>query len=167
MTALFLTQTMDTTRLILEYVVYAAVIVVGVVVLALLRRAGRLPRHAELKKQISAFSEDLKAFSAEAYSLTRYQFFRRVAKLLYRADKLAYTAAQVADKERDGDIAAAAGKIEGVRALLTPYRFGKRDSADLGGIAEAADRVGEAGAILEKILARDAELKARRTNKQA
>lgn len=155
----------DTARLIIEYVIYAAIIVAGLFILALLRRAGRLPKHAELKKQFSSLSDDLKAFARTAASLTRYQFFRRVTKLLYRAEKLEFTATQISDKERDGDIGTAAIRIQNARDLLAPYKFGKRDSADLGGISEAADKIDEAISIIDQILARDAELKARRAKK--
>lgn len=155
----------DTSRLIIEYVIYAAIIVAGLFILALLRRAGRLPKHAELKKQFSSLSDDLKAFARTAASLTRYQFFRRVTKLLYRAEKLEFSATQISDKERDGDIGTAAIRIQNARDLLAPYKFGKRDSADLGGISEAADKIDEAISIIDQILARDAELKARRAKK--
>ena len=155
----------DTARLIIEYVIYTAIIVVGLFILALLRRAGRLPKHAELKKQFSSLSDDLKAFARTAASLTRYQFFRRVTKLLYRAEKLEFTATQISDKERDGDIGTAAIRIQNARDLLGAYKCGKRDRADVGGISEAADKVDEAISIMDQILARDAELKARRAKK--
>ena len=157
----------DTARLIIEYVIYAAIIVVGLFILALLRRAGRLPKHAELKKQFSSLSDDLKAFARTAASLTRYQFFRRVTKLLYRADKLEFITAQMADKERVGDIENASLRIQAARDFISPYKFGKRENTDLGVIAEAADKIAEAIAIFDKIMVRDDELKARRAKKNA
>ena len=136
-------------------------------ILALLRRAGRLPKHGELKKQLAAFIGELETFRRSAASLTRYQFFRRVSKLLYRADKLEFITAQMADKERDGDIESASLRIQAARDFISPYKFGKRENTDLGGIAEAADNIAEAIAIFDKIMVRDDELKARRTKKNA
>lgn len=154
-------------RIIIEYAIYAAIIVVGIFILALLKRADRLPKHMELKKLLLTFSDDLKTFSKTAPSLTRYQFFRRVSKLLYRADKLEFITAQMADKERDGDIENASLRIQAARDFISPYKFGKRENTDLGGIAEAADKIAEAIAIFDKIMVRDDELKARRTKKNA
>lgn len=151
--------------LILEYVIYAAIIVVGLFVLALLRRAGRLPKHGELKKQLAAFIEELETFRRSAASLTRYQFFRRVSKLLYRADKLEFITAQMSDKERDGDIGSASLLIQNARDLISPYKYSKRDSADLAGFTEAIEKVKDAAQIIDNIIARDSELKARRSKK--
>lgn len=105
-------------RLIIEYAIYAAIIVVGIFILALLKRADRLPKHTELKKLLLTFSDDLKTFSKTAPSLTRYQFFRRVSKLLYRADKLEFITAQMADKERDGDIETASLRIQDRKSVV-------------------------------------------------
>lgn len=158
-------QTVSTANLISEYVVYAAIIVVGLVVLAMLRRAGRLPKHTELKKQLAAFIEDLGAFTEGAAALTRYQFFRRISKFLYRADKLEFITAQMADKERDGDIGSASALIQNARDLISPYKYGKRESTDPSGITEAVEKVTQAAQIIDRIIARDDELKARRAKK--
>ena len=58
----------DPVRLIIEYVIYAAVIVVGILILLLLRRKTRLPRHGELRGKLAAFSEDLESFRKETES---------------------------------------------------------------------------------------------------
>ena len=43
-------------ELLLNYLIYAVIIVVGILILLLLRRATRLPSHAEVKEKIAAFS---------------------------------------------------------------------------------------------------------------
>ena len=152
-------------RLWIEYVAYAAVIVVGLIVLAMLRKAGRLPKNAEFKKQLVAFSEAIVALSKDAPALSRYRFSRRATRLTARADKLAYTAAQMADKERDGDLETASGHLESARTQLAAYKFGKRDASDLGGMSEAAASAARALALVDGILGREAELKARTAKK--
>ena len=156
----------DPGRLILEYVLYAAVIVIGLVLLALLHRKGRLPKHMELKKQLDGFAQELALFS-QLYregKTARLKEFKRAANVLYRADKLIYTITAVAEKERDGDIANIATTLEGVRADMLPCKAGKADRDDAG-LDAAAEKTAQAQLLLDKILARDAEIKARRTKK--
>ncbi len=155
----------DPVRLAIEYAVYAAIIVIGIVVLLLLRRTGKLPKHAEFQRQLAALEEELRAFSPAAAALTRYPFLRRTAKLAAKTERLEYTATQMAEKERDGGIGNAAAKLSAAREQLAAYKFGRRGSEDLSSIAEAAEAVCAAKTIFEEILARDAELKARRETK--
>lgn len=158
-------DTPDRGKLILEYAVYTAIIIVGILILLLLRRAGKLPKHGDLRKQFAAFSEELTAFSKDAASLSRYQFFRKVNRFLYRAERLALTASQLAIKERDGDIDRAAGCMSSVRDLLAPYKFSKQAGSNHAAIANAVDKANTAVNIMDKILARDAELKSRNRKK--
>ena len=155
----------DVTRLVIEYCAYAAVIVVGIAVLLLLRRAGKLPKHAELQKQIAALGEELAAFPADAPALSGYAFYRRAAKLTGKADKLQRVTAEMAEKERDGDISAAAGLLESARESVAMYRFGKRERTDTEGFSEAAEKAQAAAKILGAILTRDEGIKARREKK--
>ena len=71
----------------------------------------------------------------------------------------------MSDKERDGDIGSASLLIQNARDLISPYKYGKRDSADLAGFTEAIEKVKDAAQIIDNIIARDSELKARRSKK--
>ena len=79
----------DVTRLVLEYLLYAAIIVVGILLLIVLRRKTRLPRHGELRKQLAELSaqlEELRA-AAEGAGMPRMKFLKGMSKLVYRTDK--------------------------------------------------------------------------------
>lgn len=49
-------------RLFLEYLLYAAIIVIGIVLLLLLRKCGRLPKHDELYKKLSETEAAVRRF---------------------------------------------------------------------------------------------------------
>ena len=95
------------TQLAIEYIVYAAIIVIGILLLFALRRCGRLPKHAELAKKLTDFESELRAFQSSDKHLSGYRYFRNISKLIKRADKLLFYSAQMADRERDSDLGSA------------------------------------------------------------
>lgn len=157
----------DPVRLIIEYVIYAAVIVVGILILLLLRRKTRLPRHGELRGKLAAFSEDLESFrkETESGSFTRLKFMKAMSKLVYRADRFIYVTDRMADKERDGEIGSVSVLLGQARTELAAYKFGTRGMQDSGGIGAAQAKVAESVSLFDRILARDAQLKAENTKK--
>ena len=158
---------MTPVRLITEYLIYAAVIVVGILILLLLRRKTRLPRHAELRRQLADYARALEDFcpTAESGSLTRMKFFKAVSKLVYRADKFIYVTDRMADKERDGEIGSVSVLLGQARTELSSYKFGTRGTEDADGIRAALSKVQESVALFDRILARDAQLKGERAKK--
>lgn len=157
----------DPVRLIIEYVIYAAIIVVGILILLLLRRKTRLPRHGELRGKLAAFSEDLESFrkETESGSFTRLKFMKAMSKLVYRADRFIYVTDRMADKERDGEIGSVSVLLGQARTELAAYKFGTRGMQDSGGIGAAQAKVAESVSLFDRILARDAQLKAENTKK--
>ena len=158
---------MTPVRLITEYLIYAAVIVVGILILLLLRRKTRLPRHTELRRQLADYARALEDFcpTAENGSLTRMKFFKAVSKLVYRADKFIYVTDRMADKERDGEIGSVSVLLGQARTELSSYKFGTRGTEDADGIRAALSKVQESVALFDRILARDAQLKGERSKK--
>ena len=152
----------DVTRLVLEYLFYAAIIVVGILLLIVLRRKTRLPRHGELRKQLAELSaqlEELRA-AAEGAGMPRMKFLKGMSKLVYRTDKLIYVTDCMADKERDGEIANISALLSQARTELAAYKFGTRTVQDAGGMRLAAGKLAEAEELLERVLARDIQLQA-------
>lgn len=149
-------------RLILEYVTYAAIIAVGVILLVLLRKCGRLPKHTELLKKLNEYNTDLLRLPEEAKTLSPYRYRKTVAKLVARADKLIYYTAQMAEKERDNDLNSASMSLESARSLLLPLRYEKRESLNADVVNDAADKIRAAANAVSGTLARDAQLKAER-----
>ena len=101
-------------ELLLNYLIYAVIIVVGILILLLLRRASRLPSHAEVKQKIAAFSAALAAMdeSAPEHLVER---LNRANKLLGDCDKLIYATSALAQKERDSDMDGVCTLLEGAR----------------------------------------------------
>ena len=118
------TETLPVTQIIIEYVVYAAIIVVGILILLLIRRKMRLPRHADLRKMLTDFTALLAAFSKTAVSLPRLKYLKNISNLLYRLDKLIYTADRMAEKERDGELESISLLLGQARAEIAAYKFG-------------------------------------------
>lgn len=156
----------DTMRLVIEYIAYAVVIIVGIVILLAFRRASRPPKHTELKKQLESFAEDLTSVHDQAQRgvLPRLRFIKLVSKLTYRADKLAFTTDGMAEKERDGDLAALATLLEQAHAELSVYRYGTHDAGDFAPMETARHKLTEAIGLLTRIIERDKKLSAKRVS---
>lgn len=150
-----------TVRLVLEYLLYAAVIVVGILILLLLRRKTRLPRHSELRAQLGALAAELSALRKA--DPPRLKWLKALSRLLYNADKLIYVTDRMADKERDGEIANVSALLEQMRAELAVYRTGARAADDDGGLAAAQKKIAEAEELMQRVLARDAQLRTERS----
>ena len=147
----------DILRLVLEYLLYAAIIVIGIFILLLLRRKTRLPRHKELRDQLQNLSESLESLSKT--NLSGLKSFKTISKLIYRTDKLIYVTDCMADKERDGQIGNISTLLGQVRNELASYKLGSRLSEDTDGTRIAHEKAAEAVVIIERVLARDAQLK--------
>lgn len=154
-------------RLFLEYLLYAAIIVIGIVLLLLLRKCGRLPKHDELYKKLSETEAAVRRFPESAKELSSFRYRRTLSKLVSRADKLLYFTAQMADKERDNDLNRASMLIESARDALRPYRYEKRGDLTADLAADIADKFLAAADAVKGTLARDAQLRAERAKTKA
>ena len=143
-------------ELLLNYLIYAVIIVVGILILLLLRRASRLPSHAEVKQKIAAFSAALTAMdeSAPEHLVER---LNRANKLLGDCDKLIYTTSAIAQKERDSDMDGVCTLLEGAREELSVFRNG--GGTEAWRLHEARTRTEGSLATMERILERDKALK--------
>ena len=63
-------------KLIFEYCFYAAVIILGLLILGLMKRKNKLPSHQELKAKLESWAEKLKTLMREEESsaLTNFDF---------------------------------------------------------------------------------------------
>lgn len=150
----------DMFSLILQYCIYAAIIVVGLIVLCVLRRSSKLPSHTELKRQLESLLSAIAALLSDCRekSVGTYDFFKRTSKLLYRTDRLVYVATLLSDKERDGDIGNIAIALENTRDSISPYKFRAKTQDELSGLYDAQGKVQGAVAIMEKIIRRDQDM---------
>lgn len=150
-------------KLIFEYCFYAAVIILGLLILGLMKRKNKLPSHQELKAKLESWAEKLKTLMREEESsaLTNFDFYKKVSELLYRLDKLAYDTVQLAEKERDMEIAGIAALLESAQKELAPYKTGKSDGIQ-SAFSSVEAKISDAIAITEQILLRDKEYKSRK-----
>ena len=72
--------------LALQYIIYGAVIVLSIVILILIRKRTRLPRHAEIKARLDKLLEQAQSLSGPAEN--RMDFIKRVSRTLYLTDDL-------------------------------------------------------------------------------
>lgn len=149
--------------LVVQYIIYAAVIVVGIIVLLLLRRAGRLPSHRKLYEQLQAHLQNMEHVLSALQNGkdARFRFFKTISKLLYTTDKLVHATSALARKERDTDIDNISTQLEKVHYELAPYKYGKRQPGDLAGVEQALLELRKAVQVMDNVLARDEQLKAR------
>ena len=156
---------MMTKELILQYAVYLAIIIVGLLVLWLIKQKTKLPTHIELRKRLEILDKNLKDFvrSEKKSGQRPYDFFKRTARCIYTADKLIYIVTLMAEKERDGNLDTIAKMLENVRNSLSPYKFKLKSKEDISGLISACDQMSQALAALDLILQRDKDMRACRS----
>ena len=151
------TKTAETSgELLFNYLIYAVIIAVGIVVLLLLKKATRLPSHTDVKEKVSAFSAALTATETDAPDRL-VERLNRANKLVGDCDKLIYTTSAIAQKERDSDMDSVCTLLEGARGELVSFR--NNGGSEGWRIAEARTRTESCLALLENILERDKALK--------
>lgn len=158
-TAETVAKTPETWQLITQYVVYAVIIVVSILILMLLRKHTRLPRHGELKKKMQALLSDIRSIDVKS---KRMDFIKSVSRTMYKADSLSYSAGMLAEKERYSDLGTISTLLSEARAELSPYKFGSKEAEEAEGLAAAAEKTEKALEVLEGIIQRDGELKGKR-----
>lgn len=147
-------------RLWLQYVVYAAIIVAGIAVLLLMKRASRLPSHAELKKRLSGLVNALEeAEKEESGAVGR---MKTAAKLVTAVDRLSYTVYAMAQKERDGDLDSLSVLLEQARGELAAL---KTSSGERTRLTAAREKVTAGIALLDRVIERDAAIAKKRKNR--
>lgn len=145
----------DWSNTLLQYIIYGAIIIVSIVLLILLHKHSRLPRHSELKKKLATLSDDINGINP---SDKRMDFIKSVTRAMYKADNLAFIAAMLAEKERYADLNKISALIGEARAELSPYKFGKKEADDDDGLKVAAAKIAQATAILDSVIVRDAKI---------
>ena len=147
------TKTAETSgELLFNYLIYAVIIAVGIVVLLTLKKATRLPSHTDVKEKVSAFSAALTATETDAPDRL-VERLNRANKLVGDCDKLIYTTSAIAQKERDSGRT----PLEGARGELVSFR--NNGGSEGWRIAEARTRTESCLALLDNILERDKALK--------
>ena len=152
-------STRDIWDVVPQYITFGVVIVISIVLLVILRKTSRLPRHPELKKQVASLAADIAAIDPGA---KRIDFIKSVSRAMYKADNISYDANMLAEKERYGDLGTVSKLIADARAELSAYKFGAREPGEGEGLAAAAKKVQAALATLDNIIERDSELKSRK-----
>lgn len=153
-----------TVELLIEYVVYTAIIIFGLIVLWLIKQKTKLPSHAELKKRLHGLLQDLQQLlkTEKNTQESAYDFFKSTTKCIYGTDKLIYVVTLMAEKERDGNLDNIARSLENVRNSLTPYKFKIKGKEDLSGLVYAIEQTESVIAALDLILERDKDFRAKR-----
>ena len=152
------------TELLLQYGIYGAIILFGILVLGIMKKSTKLPTHKELKKRMEDLLELLKEFSAREHASAESgtPVFQGLTKALYKADKLIYTVTLMSEKERDMKLGDVAASLEKVRNNLIPYRFRVKAEEDLSGVHAAVKEMEKGISLVDKILERDKEMHSRR-----
>lgn len=143
-------------NLAMQYITYGVIIVISIVLLIVLRKHTRLPRHPELKKQLTALREKISALDPSA---KRIDFIREASRAVYRADNLVYVATLLGEKERYADLGRISTLMGEAREELAAYKYGKKEPEEREGIDIALAKVDEAIAVIDKVIERDNKIK--------
>lgn len=151
-------------KLLMEYITYISMIVLGIFVLWIIKRKTKLPTYSDLRKRLEGLQEVLNLLmdSTTQSSTSGYDFVKQIAKCLYSVDKLVYTVTLMAEKERDGDLDNIAKTLEGIRNNLSPYKFKIKRKEDLSGLMEASRLLANILTAMDMILERDKDIYAKR-----
>lgn len=140
---------------VLQYIVYGIVIIACVIALIVLSRYSRLPRHGELRKKVTALKEEIEGISTGE---NRVDFFKSVAKAMYRADKLAYLSSLMAEKERYADLNKISSALTRARGELSHYKYGRKAPDEKEGMEEAVKHIDQAISLIDGMLERDKKI---------
>lgn len=154
----------DWNSILLKYLIYLAIIVIGIVALILLKKFNRLPKHAEVQHRLNEVLSSLKEYAETAsQETTTYGSFTSMGKLHYALEKLSYTTSMLSQKERDSDMSTVSDLLERASDLLSPYKLSKFIAEkDDETIATALEQVQKAADLLDRIIIRDQALKQKR-----
>lgn len=152
-----------TIGLLLQYAIYAAIIVISLLLLGLINRLTKLPSHSELRKRMADMRDELAAFLGDgtADGKSAYDFFRLIERCANKSNKLAYIVTLIAQKERDGNLDEIAVLMADIYTHVSPYRF-KTKEKDIEVLETALEKTEKAIASLDLILERDKDLHAKR-----
>lgn len=147
MNALLLTEqeTSAPERLWLQYIIYAAIIVAGIIVLLLMKRASRLPNHKELRKRLLGVAASMDEAIAQARTRS---VIKTYAAFVSSIDRLSFTVYAMAQKERDGE-------LDNLSVLLEQARGELMKPSSEGNVAAARAKIGDGLSLLDKIIERD------------
>lgn len=157
----------STEELILNYVVYFAIIVLGLVILGIMRKKGRLPTHTELRNHMSTLSDSLDQLiqsATEGSGSDTYHLFKRANKIQNKADKLFYYATMLSDKEKDSSIGNIALILDEVRNNISAYRYDVDDQKSPAPLYIAAEKLQTAINEITNIIDRDNALKTKKAS---
>ena len=153
-------------NILIEYAVYIFIIVIGLLVLALIKRKSRLPSHTELRDLMGKLGEKLRTLIAYCESSSKPaegqnggSKVEKLTKLLYDSDKLYYQLSLSAEKEKDVDLQTDAQYIGEARKLLQSYKIIKPDKEDLKKLNQALESINLSMRCMDNILERDVDLK--------
>lgn len=153
---------------IIQYAVYFAIIVVGLIVLWLLHKKTKLPTHAALRAQMNAAAQSLEQYikDTQEQAAGKYRLFRRANKLQAKCNKLYYYATMLAEKERDSSMGSMALILDEARDGVAAYRYSAlEDEADIRCLYASLGKLREALAALDSIAERDRALLAKKAEK--
>lgn len=153
-----------TVRLLMQYIVYLCIIVFGLLILGFIKKKNRLPSHSELKIRLEALLKKINEVIEleKENSKNKYDFFKKVTNLIYILDKLIYTAAMLAEKERIVELNSISDLLNQAKNEMVPYKFGRKGKEDLSNLFAARDNVQKAIQIMVRVLERDTEFKGKK-----
>ena len=94
---------MTTTELIITYIFYGAIIVIGLIVLGIIRKKSKTPANSEIKQKLSNIVEKFDALikQIDTGNTDYYKMFRQVTNIVYRIDTAVIYVSEAAERERD------------------------------------------------------------------
>lgn len=154
---------MTTTELIISYVVYGSIIVIGLIILGIMRQKSKAPSNAEMKQKLSNIKEKLDALTVQIQQEKSeyYKMFRRVTNIVYLIDHAVMHAAEASERERDTTFDQIRIHLENARAIVSPYKFEKKSHYKPEDFRNAALLLEESITLLDGIIERGKKSKER------
>lgn len=121
---------MTTTELIITYIFYGAIIVIGLIVLGIIRKKSKTPANSEIKQKLSNIVEKFDALikQIDTGNTDYYKMFRQVTNIVYRIDTAVIYVSEAAERERDTTYDKIRINLENARGYIASYKFEKKSN---------------------------------------
>ena len=152
---------MTTTELIITYIFYGAIIVIGLIVLGIIRKKSKTPANSEIKQKLSNIVEKFDALikQIDTGNTDYYKMFRQVTNIVYRIDTAVIYVSEAAERERDTTYDKIRINLENARGYIASYKFEKKSNYLIEDFIKARASLQDCISTMEGIMDRGKALK--------
>lgn len=154
---------MTITELIISYVFYGSIIVIGLVILGIIRTVTKAPSNSDIRQKLMVIKGKIESVSEQIDEKSNeyYKMFRQVTNIVYLIDHAVIYVTEAGERERDTTFDQIRIKLEAARDIVSPYKFEKKSNYRPEDFREAAACLEDSIFMTDGIIERGKRVKGR------